>query len=95
MPDVVGPECNFKTRGRDPARTGDSGIIDQAVNRQIACEHFLRSMVDRVEVRQIERERVKLENNEKKMLEDIKKLAKKNQHGPAKAMSKDMIRMRN
>ena len=31
-------------------------------------------------VRQVERERQKLENNEKKLLEEIKKLAKKNQH---------------
>ncbi len=46
-------------------------------------------------VRQIERERGKLEGNEKKILEEIKKLAKKNQHGPAKAMSKDLIRTRN
>ena len=36
-------------------------------------------VVDRA-VRHIDRERVKLMNNEKKMLEEIKKLAKKNQH---------------
>ena len=51
-------------------------------------------IVDRA-VRQIERERVKLEGNEKKVLEEIKKLAKKNQHAPAKALSKDLIRTRN
>ena len=51
-------------------------------------------IVDRA-VRQIDRERVKLQNNEKKMLEEIKKLAKKNQHGPARILSKDLIRMRN
>ena len=60
--------------------------------KELAREN--KRIVDRA-VRQIERERVKMENNEKKMLEDIKKLAKKNHHGPAKAMSKDMIRMRN
>jgi len=36
-------------------------------------------IVDRA-VRQIERERNKLESQEKKLLEEIRKLAKKNQH---------------
>ena len=60
--------------------------------KELAREN--KRIVDRA-VRQIDRERLKIENNEKKMLEEIKKLAKKNQHGPAKAMSKDLIRMRN
>ena len=45
--------------------------------------------------RQVDRERQKLQNNETKMLQEIKKLAKANQHGPAKIMSKDLVRMRN
>eukprot|EP00347_Sterkiella_histriomuscorum_P009570 403340698 len=45
-------------------------------------------------VRQIDRERTKLQSNETKMLEEIKKLAKKNQHGPAKILSKDLVRGR-
>ena len=60
--------------------------------KELAREN--KRIVDRA-VRQIDRERTKLETNEKKMLEEIKKLAKKNQHAPAKAMSKDLIRMRN
>ena len=60
--------------------------------KELAREN--KRIVDRA-VRQIERERVKLEGNEKKLLEEIKKLAKKNQHGPAKALSKDLIRTRN
>ena len=60
--------------------------------KELAREN--KRVVDRA-VRQIERERVKLEGNEKKLLEEIKKLAKKNQHAPAKALSKDLIRTRN
>ena len=60
--------------------------------KELAREN--KRIVDRA-VRQIERERMKLDTNEKKVLEEIKKLAKKNQHGPAKALSKDLIRTRN
>jgi len=45
-------------------------------------------------IRQIERERTKLQNSEKKSLAEIKKLAQQNQHGPAKIMSKDLVRTR-
>ena len=45
-------------------------------------------------VRQIEREQTKLSNSEKKCLEDIKKLAAKNQHAPAKIMCKNLVRTR-
>lgn len=38
-------------------------------------------------VRQIDRERTKLQNNEKKMLAEIKKLAKANQHVILKRMT--------
>ena len=44
--------------------------------------------------RHIEREQTKLTNQEKKCLDDIKKLAAKNQHGPAKIMAKNLVRMR-
>ena len=60
--------------------------------KELAREN--KRVVDRA-VRQIDRERTKLEANEKKVLEEIKKLAKKNQHGPAKNLSKDLIRTRN
>ena len=43
--------------------------------KELAREN--KRVVDRA-VRQIERERTKLEGNEKKVLEEIKKLAKKN-----------------
>ena len=45
-------------------------------------------------IRQIERERTKLQNQEAKTLKQIKDLATKNQHGPAKIMSKDLVRSR-
>ena len=60
--------------------------------KELAREN--KRVVDRA-VRQIDKERTKLENNEKKLLEEIKKLAKKNLHGPAKNLSKDLIRNRN
>ena len=45
-------------------------------------------------IRQIERERTKLQNQEAKTLKQIKDLAVKNQHGPAKILSKDLVRSR-
>eukprot|EP00354_Favella_ehrenbergii_P003487 CAMPEP_0170466714 /NCGR_PEP_ID=MMETSP0123-20130129/10566_1 /TAXON_ID=182087 /ORGANISM="Favella ehrenbergii, Strain Fehren 1" /LENGTH=110 /DNA_ID=CAMNT_0010732903 /DNA_START=27 /DNA_END=359 /DNA_ORIENTATION=- len=45
-------------------------------------------------IRQIDRERTKLQNQEAKTLKEIKALAMKNQHGPAKMMSKDLVRSR-
>ena len=45
-------------------------------------------------IRQIERERNKLQAQEAKTLKEIKALAMKNQHGPAKIMSKDLVRSR-
>ena len=45
-------------------------------------------------IRQIERERNKLQAQEAKTLKEIKNLAMKNQHGPAKIMSKDLVRSR-
>ena len=45
-------------------------------------------------IRQIERERTKLQNQEAKTLKQIKDLAQKNQHGPAKLLSKDLVRSR-
>ena len=45
-------------------------------------------------IREIERERKKLQNQEAKTLKSIKDLAQKNQHGPAKMMSKDLVRNR-
>ena len=60
--------------------------------KELAREN--KRIVDRA-VRQIERERTKLDGNEKKLLEEIKKLAKKNQHATARALSKDLIRTRN
>ena len=45
-------------------------------------------------IRTIEREQKKLIAQEPKTLKEIKNLATKNQHGPAKIMSKDLVRMR-
>lgn len=45
-------------------------------------------------IRQIDRERTKLQAQETKTLREIKTLAQKNQHGPAKIMSKDLVRSR-
>ena len=42
----------------------------------------------------MERERNRLQNQEAKTLKEIKALAQKNQHGPAKIMSKDLVRSR-
>ena len=45
-------------------------------------------------VREIERERLKLQNEEKKMIAEIKRLAKSNNIGPVKVMAKDLVRLR-
>ena len=45
-------------------------------------------------IRTIEREQKKLQNGEAKLLKEIKALAQKNQHGPAKILSKDLVRQR-
>ena len=50
--------------------------------------------VIRKAIRDIERNRKKAEANEAKLLKDIKAMAMKNEHGPAKIMSKDLVRQR-
>ena len=50
-------------------------------------------MMDKA-VRTIEREQKKMQAQEKKLLAEIKVLATKNQHGPAKIMAKDLVRTR-
>lgn len=45
-------------------------------------------------IREIDRERVKLQNEEKKMIAEIKRLAKSNNIGPVKVMAKDLVRLR-
>ena len=45
-------------------------------------------------VREIERERVKLQNEEKKLIAEIKRTAKTNNIGPVKVMAKDLVRLR-
>jgi len=46
-------------------------------------------------MREIDRERTSLQNQEKKIIIEIKKLAKQNQMGAAKIMAKDLVRTRN
>jgi charged multivesicular body protein 2A len=50
-------------------------------------------MIDRA-VRTVEREQKKMQGQEAKLLKEIKALAQKNQHGPAKIMAKDLVRTR-
>lgn len=50
-------------------------------------------MIDR-SVRTVEREQKKMQAQEQKLLKEIKALATKNQHGPAKIMAKDLVRTR-
>lgn len=45
-------------------------------------------------VREIERERLKLQNEEKKLIAEIKRVAKTNNVGPVKVMAKDLVRLR-
>jgi len=45
-------------------------------------------------IRTVEREQKKLMGQEAKLLKEIKALATKNQHGPAKVLSKDLVRSR-
>ena len=45
-------------------------------------------------IRDIERNRTKLQANEAKLLKDIKALALKNEHGPAQILAKDLVRQR-
>ncbi|CAJ0632395.1 1730_t:CDS:2 [Entrophospora sp. SA101] len=44
--------------------------------------------------REMDRERVKLEASEKKLIADIKKAAKENQMSACKIMAKDLVRTR-
>ena len=46
-------------------------------------------------IREIDRERVKIESQEKKVIAEIKKLAKQGQLPSAKVLAKDLVRMRN
>lgn len=46
-------------------------------------------------MRELDRERTKLENQEKKMIADIKKMAKQGQMDAVKIMAKDLVRSRN
>jgi len=45
--------------------------------------------------REIDRERVQLQNQEKRLIIEIKKMAKQGQMGPARIMAKDLVRTRN
>ena len=45
-------------------------------------------------VREIDRERQKLQNEEKKLIAEIKKVAKTNNTGPLRVMAKDLVRLR-
>jgi len=45
-------------------------------------------------IREMDRERVALENQEKKCLMEIKKMAKQNQMAAAKILAKDLVRTR-
>lgn len=45
-------------------------------------------------IREIDRERVKIENQQKKVIAEIKKLAKQGQIPSAKVLAKDLVRMR-
>ncbi|KAJ1907189.1 ESCRT-III subunit protein did4, partial [Tieghemiomyces parasiticus] len=46
-------------------------------------------------VRELDRERTKLEQQEKKLIADIKKSARNNQMGAVKVMARDLVRTRN
>jgi len=46
-------------------------------------------------IREIDRERVKIQSQEKKIIAEIKKLAKQGQLPSAKVLAKDLVRMRN
>lgn len=59
--------------------------------QEIAKEN--KRVIDR-SLRHLERERKKLEKEEPKILNDIKKLATKGLHGPAKIRAKDLARLR-
>ncbi|CAI2380328.1 unnamed protein product [Moneuplotes crassus] len=60
--------------------------------QEIAKEN--KRVIDR-SCRHLERERKKMEREEGKILTDIKKLATKGLHGPAKIRAKDLARLRN
>ena len=45
-------------------------------------------------IRDIERNRTKLQGGEAKILRDIKAMAMKNEHGPAQILAKDLVRQR-
>ena len=45
-------------------------------------------------MREIDRERLKLQNEEKKIIAEIKKVAKTNNVGPVRVMAKDLVRLK-
>ena len=45
-------------------------------------------------MREIDRERLKLQNEEKKLIAEIKKVAKTNNVGPVRVMAKDLVRLK-
>lgn len=53
------------------------------------------SIITHVTYRELEKEINSLQNNEKKLVADIKKNAKMNQMGPVRIMAKDLVRTRN
>jgi len=64
----------------------------QKTAKEILREH--QRSINRA-VRDIERERTSLQNQEKKIIMEIKKAAKQGQMGAAKIMAKDLVRTRN
>ncbi|KAJ3340174.1 hypothetical protein HDU93_007263 [Gonapodya sp. JEL0774] len=73
-----------------------SGILESLFGRQKTPAELLRQHQRSLQraMRELDRERAKMETSEKKIIMDIKKAAKDNQMGACKIMAKDLVRTR-
>ncbi|KAL0489208.1 vacuolar protein sorting protein VPS2 [Acrasis kona] len=71
-------------------------IIDMLFGKQKTPKELMREYKRSVErsIRELEREREKMQQQEKKLIADMKRLAKQNQMEPVKIMAKDLVRTR-
>ncbi|KXS21339.1 Snf7-domain-containing protein [Gonapodya prolifera JEL478] len=73
-----------------------SGILETLFGRQKTPAELLRQHQRSLQraMRELDRERAKMEASEKKIIQDIKKAAKDNQMNACKTMAKDLVRTR-
>lgn len=81
---------------KEPASSHPFKTMGNAFGEKKTMKEIIREqkrMVDRA-ARALERDRMNLQKEEKKLIADIKKNAKENKIGPVKIMAKDLVRIR-